>query len=169
MGWTPLQTQLIEALLDLLDPGAARPRFSPQAAANVNKFLHCRQWLLHAGPSLLDPHEGHDKAWLHWTMSPKDLDLKAKDLGLDPKCYRTTAGWDLYKILSSVTEEPHPAGPSNELCERSHGALVAAKEDIFASLESVMAHFKVLHTRDLLFRRALEYDQIIYDLEHNVL
>ena len=46
----------------------------------------------------------------------------------------------------------------------------AAKGEIFASLESVMAHFKVLHTRDLLFSRALEeYDQIIYDLEHNVL
>ena len=129
----------------------------------MNEFLCCHQWLLHAGPSLLNPHEGHDEAWLHWTTSPKDLDL-------NPKCYRTTAGWDLYKILSSVTEESHLAGPSNELCKRSHGALVAAKGEIFSSLESVMAHFKVLHTRDLLFCRALEeYDQIIYDLEHNVL
>ena len=135
MGWTLLETQLIEALLVLLDPGATGPQFSPQAATNVNEFLHCHQWLLHAGPSLLKPHEGHDEAWLHWTASPKDLDL-------DPECYRTTTGWDLYKILSSVTEESHPAGPSNELCERSHGALAAAKGVIFSSLESVMAHFK---------------------------
>lgn len=150
-------------MLGLLDPGAARPQFSPQAAANVNEFLRCRQWLLHAGPSLLDPHEGHDEAWLHWTATPKDLDL-------DPECYRTTAGWDLYKILSAVAEKSHPAGSLNELCERSHGALAAAKGEIFSSLESAMAYFKVLHTRDLLFRRALEeYDQIIYDLEHNVL
>jgi hypothetical protein len=158
-----LQTRVIEALLPLLSPGSPFPPFTPEAAANVNELIRCRQWLLHAGTPLLDPHEGYDEAWLHYITSYEKYDYR-------PESYRTTPSWDLYRTLSDIAGESHPAGKSNERCDDSNGAFAAAKGEIFSTLESSMAYFKVLHTRDRLFRKALEeYGDLISDLEHNVL
>jgi hypothetical protein len=150
-------------MLNLLSPSTPFPPYTPEAANTVDQMIRCRQWLLHAGNDLLDPNEGYSEAWLHYVASEPECDLGTES-------YRTTPSWPLFLVLQSIASDSNSTWTSDETCEKEDRAFIAAKGEIFASLESTMAHFKVLISRQRLFREALkDYNDIIQDLEHNVL
>jgi hypothetical protein len=155
-NWTPLQSHLIKTLLGLLAPSTPFPPYTHEAANNLDQIIRCRQWLLHAGNALLDPNEGYNEAWLH-----------VRDDEMGPVSYRTTPSWDLFHVLQAVASDSNLPWTSDEPSEKEDRVIKATKGEIFSALESTMAHFKVLFTRQQLFRKALElYDDII---EHDVL
>lgn len=142
-------------MLNLLSPSTPFPSYTLQAANTVDQMIRCCQWLLHAGNDLMDPNERYSEAWLHFMASWPDCDLRAES-------YRTTPSWDLFHVLQFIASDSNSTWKSDETCEKEDWAFHAERGEIFACLESTMAHFKVLLTRQQLFREALQgYDETL--------
>jgi hypothetical protein len=163
-----MQSRLIQSLLRLLAPTEPFPPYTDEGAESVNQLIQCRQWLLHAGDRLLDPHQAYDEAWLH-------LGASANEYGLALDDYRSTPGWDLFYVLRDIAYHHYGQWDSqmpeafNELNAKEIGAIAGAKGEIFADLESTMTHFRVLFARHQMLGIALlQWDQILQDMEDNL-
>jgi hypothetical protein len=84
--------------------------------------------------------------------------------------YRTTPSWRLFHILHNIATNDYHNLDSPGPHPRELEAIEGARGEIFAGLETTMAHFQVLLRRDQLLRMALQkYHKLIEDLEINVM